>query len=75
MQNKKTFDSNATGRNHERPINSKCARNKHVGQAYNNSDSSAGQSDFNLQILQELKALSGRMAVVEKKTEKWMSHQ
>ena len=64
---KKTFDNKACGQNHERPINSKCTRNSASEVADNCVNIGSEQNDINLQILQELKSLSGRMTVVEQK--------
>ena len=68
---KKFFDCKACGQSHERPINSKCTKNNVNGETSNNVASGAEQSDsdINLQILQELKSLSGRMTVVEQKVD------
>ena len=62
----KTFDCNACGDKHQRPINSKFTRFVESETEDNNSVSSAGgQSDINLQILNELKNLSSSMTVME----------
>ena len=63
----KTFECNARGDKHQRPINSKCIR---VVNSEPEDDNSAGQSDINLQILNELKNLSGWMSAMEKRVEK-----
>ena len=60
---KKFFDCKACGQSHERSINSKCIKNNiHVV-------SGAEQSDINIQILQDLKSLSGRMTAVKQKVD------
>ena len=66
---KKTFDCKACGQNHERPINSKCTRNNASDLVDNSINIDSEQNDINLQILQELKSLSGRMMVVEQKVD------
>ena len=61
------FDCNKCGEVHERPINSKCL--KVSGTVSDNPHSSDGGGDINtnLLILQELKSLSGRIAIMEQK--------
>ena len=66
---KKFFECKACGQSHERPINSKCTKTDVNSETSNNVASGAEQSDINLQILQELKSLSGRMTVVEQKVD------
>ena len=66
----KTFECNACGDKHQRPINSKCTRMLDSEPEDASSVISAGQSDINLQILNEFKNLSGRMSVMEKRVEK-----
>ena len=66
----KTFDCNACGDRHQRPINSKCRRVIDSETEDNISITSAGQSDINLQILSELKSLSGRMQAMEERVDK-----
>ena len=66
----KTFDCNACGDRHQRPINSKCTRLIDSEPEDGMSVTSAGQSDINLQILNELKSLSGRMSVMEQRVDK-----
>ena len=66
---KKFFDCKACGQSHERPINSKCTKNNINNETSNNVVTGAEQSDINLQILQELKSLSGRMTAVEQKVD------
>ena len=61
----KTFDCNACGDRHQRPINSKCTRIVDSEPEYGSSVASAGQSDINLQILNELKSLNDRMSAME----------
>ena len=66
----KTFDCNACGDRHQRPINSKCTRVIDSEPEDGISITSAGQSDINLQILSELKSLSGRMQAMEERVDK-----
>ena len=66
----KTFDCNACGDRHQRPINSKCTRIMDSEAEDGISVTSAGQSDINLQILNELKSLSGRMSAMEERVDK-----
>ena len=66
----KTFDCNACGDRHQRPINSKCTRISDSEPEDGISVTSAGQSDINLQILNELKSLSGRMSAMEQRVDK-----
>ena len=66
----KTFDCNACGDRHQRPINSKCTRISDSEPEDGISVTSAGQSDINLQILNELKSLSGRMSAMERRVDK-----
>ena len=66
----KTFDCNACGDRHQRPINSKCTRTIDSEAEDGISVTSAGQSDINLQILNELKSLSGRMSAMEERVDK-----
>ena len=63
----KTFDCNAFGDGHQRPINSKCTRIVDSEPEDGSSVARAGQSDINLQILNELKSLNGRMSAMEEK--------
>ena len=57
---KKNFDCSKCGGSHPRPINSKC---KFETQNNDVHEASADTMDTNSLILQELKSLSGRMAV------------
>ena len=66
---RKLFDCKACGQSHERPINSKCTKNNVNNATSDNNVSGAKKSDINIQILQELKSLSGRMTVVEQKVD------
>ena len=66
---KKFCDCKACGQSHERPINSKCTKNNVNSETSKSVASGAEQSDINLQILQELKSLSGRMTVIEQKVD------
>ena len=66
----KTFDLNACGDRHQRPINSKCTRIIDSEAEDGISVASTGQSDINLQILSELKSLSGRMTAMEQRVDK-----
>ena len=66
----KTFDCNACGDRHQRPINSKCTRIVDSEPEDSHSVTSAGQSDINLQILNELKSLNGRMSAMEERVGK-----
>ena len=66
----KTFDCNACGAKHQRPINSRCTRVLDSESEEESSVVSAGQSDINLQILNELKNLSGRMSAMEERVDK-----
>ena len=63
----KTFDCNACGERHQRPNNSKCTRIIDSEPEDGISDTSVRQSDINLQILNELKSLSGRMSAMEER--------
>ena len=66
----KTFDCNACGDRHQRPINSKCTRIRDSEPEDGSSVTSAGQSDINLQILNELKSKTGRMSAMEERVGK-----
>ena len=66
----KTFDCNACGDRHQRPITSKCTRIVDSEPEDSHSVTSAGQSDINLQILNELKSLNGRMSAMEERVGK-----
>ena len=66
----KTFDCNACGDRHQRPINSRCSRVIDSEPEDGISITSAGQSDINLQILSELKSLSGQMQAMEERVDK-----
>ena len=66
----KTFDCNACRDRHQRPINSKFTRIVDSEPEDGNSITSAGQSDINLQILNELKSLNGRMSAMEERVGK-----
>ena len=66
----KTFDCNACGDRHQRPINSKCMRIIDSEPEDGSSVTSAGQSDINLQILNQLKRLNGRMTAMEERVGK-----
>ena len=63
----KTFDCNACRDRHQRPINSKCTR---IVDSEPENGHSAGQSDINLQILNELKSLNGRMSAMKERVGK-----
>ena len=65
----KTFECNACGNKHQRPINSRCTRVMDSEPEDMGSVDSAGQSDINFQILNELKNLNGRMSAMEKRVE------
>ena len=56
---------------HERPINSKCQHVKESDNSDQESDTTSGaeQMNINRQILNELKQLNGRIAKVEEKVE------
>ena len=62
----KTFECNTCDDKLQRPIDSKCTRIVDSKSEDNNSVTSNGQSDINIQILNELKSLSGRMSAKEK---------
>ena len=66
----KTFECNTCGGKDQRPINSRCTRVLDSEPEEVGSVASAGQSDINLQILNELKNLSGWMSAMEKRVEK-----
>ena len=66
----KTFDCNTCGDRHQRPINSKCTRTMDSESEDGISVASTGLSDINLQILSELKSLSGRMTAMEQRVDK-----
>ena len=51
-------------------VNSKCTRNVDIEPEDGSSVTSAGQSDINLQILNELKSLNGRMSAMEERVGK-----
>ena len=70
----KTFQCNKCMEKHERPVNSKCQRQEVTdSESDTSSDHDSGvqsgglKQDLSLQILQELKQLSGRIQQVEEK--------
>ena len=64
---KKTFFCKKCGYEHERPINSKCVKPIQDSDEEEVVESGTVNQDINMQILSELKSLSGRLSKVESK--------
>ena len=64
---KKTFFCKKCGYEHERPINSKCVKPTEESDEDEVGESGVVKQDINMQILSELKSLSGRLSKVESK--------